>query len=398
MADVLMIAYSCEPNSSSEGLVGWELASRIARRHHVTLLTRPKARNDIERLRAEDPGMDLEVEYHELRVLRRLKQLRLPVSNLRYLVWNHRLATRVEELEKTGRFDIVHHTTWVRHWMPSAAAGAAMLPFVWGPVGAAERTPRGLIRTMGWRGKSLEALRLVGPPLVRLDPMMRNTLDRVATAVPSSHDTARDLSGYQFDQVLAPSVGFDPERMPTDLEFRNEIVSVGRLLDWKGFHLGLRAFAQMPDLDLRYAIVGDGPTKRRLIELARKLGITHRVEFTGRLNPHETLRRIGGSRLLVHPSFHDSGGFVVVEALAQGVPVLTLDTGGPAFLAQSGGIAVSAAPTGSLIDRMSEAMGAILAERSHWSEAARRRAEQALAWERIVDVYDGIYRQTIGRV
>ena len=69
-----MIAYACEPHSTSEGLVGWELASRIARRHHVTLLTRPKARNDIERLRAEDPGMDLEVEYHELGFLRSLKK------------------------------------------------------------------------------------------------------------------------------------------------------------------------------------------------------------------------------------------------------------------------------------------------------------------------------------
>ena len=392
-----MIAYACEPNSSSEGLVGWELASRIARRHHVTLLTRPKAREDIEKLRAEDSGMDLEVEYHELGVLRRLKQLRLPVSNLRYLVWNHRLATRVGELENTGRFDLVHHTTWVRHWMPSAAAGARHLPFVWGPVGAAEQTSLDLVRTMGWRGKSLEALRLAGPHLVRLDPMMRKSLERVSMAVPSSNDTARALSRYHFDQVVAPSVGFEPDRLPTGVQQRNEIVSVGRLLDWKGFHLGLRAFARMPHPDLRYAVVGDGPARNRLIRLARELGIEHRVEFTGRLEGHETIRRIGGSRLLVHPSFHDSGGFVVVEALAQGVPVLTLDRGGPAFLAESGGVAVSATPASSLIDRMSEAMGTMLSERTRWSEAARRRAEEALAWERIVDVYDGIYDNITGR-
>jgi len=341
--------------------------------------------------------MNLEVEYHELGILPSLKQLRLPVSNLRYLVWNHRLASRVEKLEKTGRFDLVHHTTWVRYWMPSAAAGTRNLPFVWGPVGAAERPPLDLIRTMGWQGMGFEALRLAGPHIARLDPMMRQTLDRVSIAVPSSDETARALSRYRFDQVVAPSVGFEPDRMPTEMQSRNEIVSVGRLLDWKGFHLGLRAFAQMTDPDLRYAIVGDGPARNRLMRLARELGIGHRVEFTGRLASNETIRRIGGSRLLVHPSFHDSGGFVVVEALAQGVPVLTLDTGGPAFLAQSGGIAVSPTPTASLIDRMSDAMAAILAGRSRWSTAALRRAEEALAWERIVDVYDGIYHNITGR-
>jgi glycosyltransferase involved in cell wall biosynthesis len=390
-----MIAYACEPNSTSEGLVGWELASRIARRHHVTLVTRPKARDDIEQLRYEDPTMDLDVEYHELGLLRSLKRLRLPVSNLRYLVWNHRLATRVAELERTGRFDVVHHTTWVRHWMPSAAAGANHLPFVWGPVGAAERMPLGLVRTMGWQGMALEALRLAGPKLVRLDAMMGRTLHRVSVAVPSSSDTARYLDRHQIDHLLAPSVGYEPGRLPTDVPLRNEIVSVGRLLDWKGFHLGLRAFARMRDRDLRYTIVGDGPAKRRLMRLAQELGIEQRVEFAGRLPQRETVERIGGSRLLVHPSFHDSGGFVVVEALAQGVPVLTLDIGGPAFLAQSGGVAVPTRPTASLVDRISLAIGTVLTDRDRLSDAARRRSEESLAWERIVDVYDGIYHRIV---
>jgi glycosyltransferase involved in cell wall biosynthesis len=395
MASILMIAYACEPDSTSEGLVGWELASRIARRHHVTLLTRPKARADIEVLRSTDPDMDLEVEYHELGLLRSLKRLRLPVSNLRYLVWNHRLAHRVAELEQTGRFDLVHHTTWVRHWMPTAGAGAAELPLVWGPIGAAERTPLQLVGTMGWQGMGFEALRAAAPRVLSLDPMMSRTLDRVSTAVASSNDTARYLSRFQFDQVVAPSVGYDPARVPTDVPQRNEIVSAGRLLDWKGFHLGLGAFARMPDPDLRYTIVGDGPARRRLIQLARDLGIERRVDFVGRLSPQATVQRIGGSRLLVHPSVHDSGGFVVVEALAQGVPVLTLDIGGPPFLTQSGGVAVPARPSDTLVARMSQAMGTMLADRDRWSEAARRRAEDSLAWERIVDVYDGVYHRII---
>jgi glycosyltransferase involved in cell wall biosynthesis len=153
----------------------------------------------------------------------------------------------------------------------------------------------------------------------------------------------------------------------------------------------------MTDPDLRYVIVGDGPARNRLMRLAREQGIEHRVEFTVAWRVKRPFEESEAADCSPHPSFHDSGGFVVVEALAQGVPVLTLDTGGPAFLAPSGGIAVSRTPAASLIDRMCDAMTAILTDRSHWSRAARRRAEEALAWERIVDVYDGIYDNLIAR-
>jgi glycosyltransferase involved in cell wall biosynthesis len=75
--------------------------------------------------------------------------------------------------------------------------------------------------------------------------------------------------------------------------------------------------------------------------------------------------------------------------------VLTLDIGGPAFLAQSGGIAVPANPSTTLVSRMTEAMESMLTDRNRWSEAGRRRAEDSLAWERIVDVYDGIYQRVL---
>jgi len=240
-------------------------------------------------------------------------------------------------------------------------------------------------------------LRLIGQSALRLDPMMGRTLNRVEIAVVSSPDTARYFERQRIDHTLAPSVGYEPELMPTPRPARNEIVSAGRLLAWKGFHLGLQAFARLEEPHLTYVIIGEGPERRPLEQLARRLGVSHRVEFTGRMGPDETLRRVGTSRLLVHPSFHDSGGFVVVEALAQGVPVLSLDIGGPPFLAGPGGRAVAARPVNSVVDRLTASLVEMLAEGDERSESARRRALEALDWEKIVDVYDDVYHQVIGR-
>lgn len=395
MARVLMVAYSCEPGASSEGAVGWELASRIARRHHVTLLTRPKARADIDRAVVSDPGLDLVVEYHEMHFLRRLKYLGLPVSNLRNLAWNHRMAHRVAELEDD--FDVVHQTTWVRHWVAPAGAGATSIPFVWGPVGAAESPPWLLSATLDWRGVLGEVAREVGPRLFGVDPLLRKARRNVAMTVASSRDTHEWLRTRGIPATLAPSVGYDPTVLSSGAgDPDGHFVSVGRLLGWKGFHLGLEAFARLGDPGARYVIVGEGPQGDALRRRARELGVGDRVDFKGRVSASEAARLIGRARMLVHPSLHDSGGFVVVEAMAQGVPVVCLDIGGPAYLSGDGGVAVSASPTASLVERLTGAMREVNETWSTYSERSRQRARELLDWERIVDRYDEIYDGVMG--
>src|SRR5262249_28031993 len=107
-------------------------------------------------------------------------------------------------------------------------------------------------------------------------------------------------------------------------------ISIGRLRDFKGFHLGLHAFAQSNLADAEYWIVGDGPARGHLDAWARPSGIGTRVRFWGWLPRQETLRTLGQAHVLVHPSLHDSGGWVCVEAMAAGRPVICLDLGGPA--------------------------------------------------------------------
>jgi glycosyltransferase involved in cell wall biosynthesis len=109
-----------------------------------------------------------------------------------------------------------------------------------------------------------------------------------------------------------------------------KFISMGRLLHWKGFHLGLRAFAQANLPNTEYWIVGDGPEWHHLQTLASDLGIAKKVKFWGRLPREKALDLLKDCHVLVHPSLHDSGGGVCMEAMAAGRPVICLDLGGPA--------------------------------------------------------------------
>ncbi|MGY2260272.1 WecB/TagA/CpsF family glycosyltransferase [Pseudomonas sp. SDO55104_S430] len=115
-------------------------------------------------------------------------------------------------------------------------------------------------------------------------------------------------------------------------------LGVGRLVQPKGFHLLLDAYAMaltgtqpLPDL----VIAGDGPERQALIEQAHRLGIAERVYFTGFLsNPYPLIRH---ARLLILSSFHEGLPTVLIEALALGTPTLACDCGpGPRELLDHG--------------------------------------------------------------
>jgi glycosyltransferase involved in cell wall biosynthesis len=105
---------------------------------------------------------------------------------------------------------------------------------------------------------------------------------------------------------------------------------MGRLLHWKGFHLGLQAFIKADIPDAEYWILGEGPEREQLLELANASPQADRVKFLGRLPREMALAQLGQCHILVHPSLHDSGGWVCLEAMAAGRPVICLDLGGSA--------------------------------------------------------------------
>ena len=99
------------------------------------------------------------------------------------------------------------------------------------------------------------------------------------------------------------------------------------------------------------------PRRRSLEVLARRLGVDHKVRFWGHLPRKEALSKLERCHVLVHPSLHDSGGWVCLEAMAAGLPVVCLDLGGPATqVTQETGIKVAARNPRQTVVDLAEAM------------------------------------------
>ncbi len=172
--------------------------------------------------------------------------------------------------------------------------------------------------------------------------------------------------------------------LPTPLPFR--LISMARLLHWKGLHLGIRAFAQANlSEDAEYWIAGAGPERQTLEALANSLGVGSRVKFLGRLPRNQTLEKLSEAHILVHPSLHDSGGWVCLEAMAAGRPVVCLDTGGPSTqVTDQTGIKVPVSNPEQVVQDLAQAITTLAQDtylRHRMSQAGRQRVREQFSWE-----------------
>jgi teichuronic acid biosynthesis glycosyltransferase TuaC len=101
---------------------------------------------------------------------------------------------------------------------------------------------------------------------------------------------------------------------------RCTIGSVGHLVERKGHHHVIRALAHLPDTDL--IIVGSGPDRRTLEELAVRLGVAERVRFLGAVDQRMLSEIYGGLDALVLASSREGWANVLLEAMACGTPVV----------------------------------------------------------------------------
>src|SRR5437764_2852257 len=157
-------------------------------------------------------------------------------------------------------------------------------------------------------------------------------LDRVALGEARKvFATSRNVA-----ERLERSIGIVPEVMPhppQELPYRTEsyddfVLSVGRLDRAKRHELLLDALAA--DSTLRCVIVGEGPDRPRLEEVARRHGLDGRPRFTGRVDETELADLYACCLAVYYAPVDEDFGMVPYEAFLAEKPVVTTsDAGGP---------------------------------------------------------------------
>jgi glycosyltransferase involved in cell wall biosynthesis len=187
------------------------------------------------------------------------------------------------------------------------------------------------------------------PPVGRVVKAVLRAADMV---VAQSADTASNVSTYYGrglrSKLRVVPLAYEPPaeswraggtaRARSELNLAKDayyIVSVGRMVERKGYDRLMLSLLQLPDC-VRLLLVGDGPLEGRLRALARENGLAGRVVFARRVAEREKYRYLAAADCYVLSSHHEGFGIVLQEAMWAGLPVAATSHGGQRDLLTDG--------------------------------------------------------------
>lgn len=190
------------------------------------------------------------------------------------------------------------------------------------------------VRKLGWKGKIIISeradtiayykTRTFGSLMLRLVKKYYSLADKIIVISTGIADSLKQL-GINGSEVIYNPVYILEEKLPQQAgtNDRFTFINVARFDEQKNHRLLLEAFARLADTNSRLLLLGKGKLQQPMEELVKQLGIQDRVEFLGfQQNVNEWLQR---SDCFVFSSDFEGLGNVIIEALNNGIPVISTD-------------------------------------------------------------------------
>ena len=341
---ILLLAPGSDPNGITGPLIGYSHGEALARLHAVTIVIH---RQNEEAVRRAQPSFHA-IEVVSLPWLDRMyawcfrrifgnnyrSQALTAFNYLFCLAFERRAWRQTRRRIRAGEYDVVLRLLPISTVLPSLFAfflRRGPIPFVIGPINGGLPWPPGFSQAEKQK-EWISGLR----DFYRFLPFAKSTYRNAAAILAASSHTYDEFASYRDKLFFVPGEnGINPGLYPTSS--RNsprgdklELIFVGALVPYKACDLAMRAAASLLKAgQARFTIVGDGPERGNLEQLARSLGIEKIVSFCGTLPHGEIIERLGAADVLVFPSVHEFGGGVVFEALAMGAVPVVVNFGGP---------------------------------------------------------------------
>ena len=326
---LLLSAYACRPNAGSEPGFGWNWATHLAARGiEVHALVAKRNQESVEAGLRGNPIPNLHFYYVPVPYPWAQKS-----EALHYVLWQFEALKEARELTRKFQFQLAHHVTYGSVHVPSQLWRLG-IPVVFGPVGGAQTAPASMLTYFGDQS-SRELLRSSFTAALKFSPFHRRQLRKMSFVLAANRDTLDLVHSLGCKNAsLMCDTGIPADYFaPAPRRFEERVGAlrllwVGRMLRRKALPLALDALKEVGE-NVSLTIAGDGLDPHDVHQMIGDRQLQGRVFWTGtRLTFDELRAAYTQHDAMLFSSLRDSFGSQLLEAMAMGLPVITLDLHG----------------------------------------------------------------------
>jgi glycosyltransferase involved in cell wall biosynthesis len=407
---ILISAYSSNPELGSEDWFSWSALRCLARDHELHVITSGRNRESLTRA-ATAHLIPPNIHFHYAGQFKAWHPSRL---RARFQVWNEYVSFSkdilpvAKALHQKEKFDLAHHLT-AASWRVASPLWQLGIPFVFGPIGGNEQFPLRFLPILSPAAAAFELVRMSSSVVARLSPGIRHCLRHAAHVFAANRETeqlvkslrgsdqgvSRLQPGFYAAATIADFACFDTGKSP-DGPLR--LFAGGNMEGRKGVALALAALARAKKngVDFRYRLAAGGPEIPHLKQLAARLGLQREVLFTDGLGGEAYRRELGATHVFLLPSFRESTGLTMMEAMLAGCVPVVADCGGPGFIVtEDCGYKIPVIHRGQMVAQLAAAITELARDRKIISQkgaAARQRIATAFSEENYGKTVNAVYR------
>lgn len=396
----ILSAYSCLPNSGSENGLGWNtLLSAAKVLEKVYLVTKKSNAIKIEKWKEQNADMFRNVEFVYVDIPIVIRKMPGHMGQIiRYEYFQRKLVKVVKKVTSNDKIDFCQHVTWASFIRKNYLYELG-LPVILGPVGGGEMIPNQVDCTLSIKERMTEWLRYNAVKKVSTSKIHEKIFDTAVLILTTTNESKMMIpKKYHNKIIVEQAIGIDKTDYKKKAKQGYEkfiVLMSGRMLYWKGFDIGIEAFKKFaetcPDVELH--IFGDGEKRKELERLSQTSKTI--IHFHGNVSHNEMLEYYKNGTVFLNCSLHDSGGFVVLESMANGLPVITINTGGPSVLTdESCAIRVNPSCVNNMVIEIADALRELYDNREKSAEMGQKAQERAFA----VFDYDKKYEVLMARI
>ena len=398
--NILYIAYSCNPFAGSEDKIGWCVPYESSKTNKVYVITKEEQREPVEKYLQSHPLENIKFYYVDIPNFYK-KIFKGFMYSGRLNVWNRRVFPLAKKICADQKIDVVHQITPIEFRAIGDYGKIANIKFVCGPLGGGESLPNGL-KDYAKGHEIIEVVRSGINRWYRFKLRITGKLNRCDYIMFANRET-RDFLGLDGNvplvtEIAADEISIEERTVPKDINKELVFLFAGRMVYRKGLELLFDAIMEIPD-EWKYIvkIVGTGPELSHLkhrCELNSLLSA--HVQFMGAVEYSEMQREYEMSDVLIMPSIRETTGTVLIEAMSQGMPIITINKFGGAILVdENTGWLYSGENQKSYIAGLKNAMVACIVnpkEVERRGQNARKKVKD-YTWKRKCDQYEKIYKR-----